>query len=320
MPPTRIVAAFATFVLAAASAQAQPLSGLDDPEANIVAELVVQAKEPGPAWWRVKDADTTVWILGVGDDKVPADLAWDRRALQRRLTGAHTLILGARVNIRGGVRDLPALLRARKQLRSRTPVEETMPEPLRARFVAARERIGRPAARYAGWGQLVAGRMLLADSREERKTVSVSEQIQKEARRRGVRVAMPATYKAGPMMQGALDAATPAVNQACLEGALADIEAPPALGRAAARGWARGDVAAALTEPRGFDKCILLLAGGQSFWRRVVDDQTHAIAQALEKPGHAVAVMSLRQLLAQDGVVARLEARGARVLGPGEAD
>jgi hypothetical protein len=37
---------------------------LEDPDANIVEELVVQAKSPGPAWWKVSDEDTTVWILG----------------------------------------------------------------------------------------------------------------------------------------------------------------------------------------------------------------------------------------------------------------
>src|SRR5436190_23648842 len=84
---------------------------LADPEANIVEELVVQAKEAGPAWWRVKDGDTTVWILGVGDDGIPTDIPWSRTALQRRMTGANSLILGTRVNIRGGGGDIPALPR-----------------------------------------------------------------------------------------------------------------------------------------------------------------------------------------------------------------
>jgi hypothetical protein len=39
-----------------------------DPEANLVEELVVNARLPGPAWWKVSDADTTVYVLGVPAD------------------------------------------------------------------------------------------------------------------------------------------------------------------------------------------------------------------------------------------------------------
>src|SRR3546814_9921639 len=40
-------------------APAQPIPG--DPDAVLVEELVVTARLPGPAWWRVSDADTTVY-------------------------------------------------------------------------------------------------------------------------------------------------------------------------------------------------------------------------------------------------------------------
>ena len=46
---------------------AQPTAGQDPPfdqPADLVEALVVKARMPGPAWWKVPDADTTVWILG----------------------------------------------------------------------------------------------------------------------------------------------------------------------------------------------------------------------------------------------------------------
>jgi hypothetical protein len=301
----------------AAPAGAQPR--LEDPEANIVEELVVQAIEPGPPWWRVQDADTTVWIMAVGVDVIPSDMSWNKTYLQRRLTGANILILGSRVAISGGLFDIPAALRMRKKLRSKAPMEQTLPEPLRARFVAARERLGQPAERYDDWGPIAAGMQLLSDSNKGKKTVSVTDQVLKEARARKVKTVTPGRYKAKPMLRTVMAALNPATGEICMDGALDDVEAPPGRDRAAARGWALGDVGAALTEPRGFEKCVLLLAGGPAFWREFIDDQADAVQTALKTPGHAVAVMSLRQLLAEDGVIEQLEAKGIHVAGPGEA-
>jgi uncharacterized protein YbaP (TraB family) len=296
---------------------AQPRPVLEDPDGTIVEELVVQAREPGPAWWKVSDADTTVYILGVTEEHLPKGLNWDQRYLQRRLKGANSLIIGTRVSLKAKVSDVPALLKARGKLKSKAPMESTLPEPLRARFVAARERIGQPASRYAGWGPLMAGQQLLADTGKGEQGPSMLGAILKQARAEKVKVVDPARYEAMPFIRAALESLTPAVHQQCLEGALTDAEAPKGRVRAAAEGWARGDVAAALREPRSFEKCLLLLGGGADLWRRMTGDQAAAIAAALDQPGHSVAIVSLRPLLAQGGVAQQLEARGVEVVGPG---
>jgi hypothetical protein len=121
-----------------------------------------------------------------------------------------------------------------------------------------------------------------------------------------------------PLAQTAMKTLTPAEQQACLGWALDDVEAGEARARRAAEGWARGDVATALTAPRGFDGCLLVLTGGAELWNDVSRDEANAIAGALGKPGHAVALVGLRRLLAENGVIARLEAKGLTVAGPGE--
>jgi hypothetical protein len=297
-------------------APAQPLA---DPEAKVVEELVVQAVEPGPAWWRVVDGDTTVYVLAVADDEVPADLAWDQRFLERRIKGANSLILGVGVGLTGGVRDLPALIRARSRLKSKTPMEDGLPPPLRARFVAARERAGQPAKRYAGWQPLIAGEMLQDDLAGRTKTRSVVSGARALAKQHKVRLVQPARYPIAPFLQSAMSSLTPALHQQCLTNALDDADAGPGRARAALQGWARGDTAAALNMPRGFDKCVLLVGGGAELWRRSVSDLAGAIQQDLAKPGHAVAVVNLRLWLAEDGLATQLKSRGVRVLGPGEA-
>lgn len=308
------IAAAAALVWPAGPASAQRL---EDPEANIVAELVVQAKEPGPAWWKVSDEDSTVYILGVGEDRMPPGVTWDRRFVDRRLKGANSLIVGTRVGLRGGFGDIPALLRLRKQMRSKTPLEATLPEPLRARFVAQRTRIGQPASKYANWKPFLAGLQLLGDAQGGQKGATVVDAVIKTAKREKAKVVQPANYKAVPVLQQAMATLTPQMHDQCLDLALRDAEAPAGRSRAAAQSWARGDVAGALTEPRSFEKCLLLLGGGPDLWRRVVKDNATAIATALQKPGHSVAIVSLRPLLAEGGVIQQLEARGLEVEGGG---
>ncbi|MBL8771072.1 MAG: TraB/GumN family protein [Phenylobacterium sp.] len=310
-----LVGALALGLALAGPAAAQ--GRLEDPEAVIVAELVVQAKEPGPAWWRVEDDDTTVWILGMPDSDLPAGTAWDRRFVDRRLKGANSLIVGTRIGLSGRLRDVPLILRTVNQMKSKTPLEETLPEPLRSRFVAARERVGQPAGRYSGWKGLVAG-MRLAEDARGKGAVAVTSSILRQAKREKVKAVDPARYQIAPFLKQATGSLTPALHQQCLEEAVRDVEAGRR-GRdaAAARAWTRGDVAGALTAPRNFQKCVLLIGGGGELWRRAIQDQADAIAAALQRPGHSVALVSLRPLLAQGGVAERLEARGLEVIGPG---
>ena len=296
-------------------ARAQPLP---DPEAHIVEELVVQARERGPAWWRVSDADTTVYILALPETDIPPGLAWDPSVLDRRLKGANALI-GGSVAMDASVRDAPALYRMYRRMKSKIPMEQTLPAPLAARFAAAREKAGQPAKRYAGWAPIAAGAMLMGDVE---RTGPPWRDAEAAVRRKANRLRLPrrnsARYDAMPYIRAAYASLTPQTQHHCLAEALTYVEDGDTQAARAARGWARGDVAEALTAPRGIDKCLLVLGGGAELWRRTVKDHAGDIEAALKAPGHAVAMVRLRQLLAQDGVIATLEARGIRVTGPRE--
>ncbi|MGZ6014731.1 MAG: TraB/GumN family protein, partial [Phenylobacterium sp.] len=285
-----------------------------DPEGAIVSELVVQAKEPGPAWWKVSDKDTTVYILGLPDGPTPRGVNWDRSVLERRLTGANAAI-GA-PGFTASLRDLPAVLRLRAQLKSKAPMEASLPKPLAERWAADAGRGGKKASRYDGWQPLAAGAFLLQEARSG--WAPLDPQVRSAARRHGLRLKGSQHYAAMPLVQTAMAGMTPAVQQQCLAWALDDVEAGEAPARRALEGWARGDVATALTEPRGFDRCLQVLSGGAELWARISQDEANDIAAALATPGHAVAVVGLRRLLAENGVIARLEAKGLKVRGPGE--
>ena len=107
----KIVGLLAAIALTCGTAAAAPI---EDPEATVVEALVVQAVEPGPAWWRVSDGDSIVYILGAPESPMPPGVRWDKRTVERRLTGANGLLMGS--SITAGLRDLPALLKIRAQL------------------------------------------------------------------------------------------------------------------------------------------------------------------------------------------------------------
>lgn len=72
----------------AGAANSQATSDVSD----LVSPLDVQALTPGPAWWRVSNGASTVWILGV-PAQIPPTGKWDTSILQRRLGGAGQFLM-----------------------------------------------------------------------------------------------------------------------------------------------------------------------------------------------------------------------------------
>jgi hypothetical protein len=79
-----------------------------------------------------------------------------------------------------------------------------------------------------------------------------------------------------------------------------------------------GDVRGALAGERSYERCLNAAPGALAFDARAKADQAAAIAKALQKPGHAIAVVPLRTLLSQGGVLDRLRGQGFEVKTPGE--
>ena len=63
-----------------------------DPDATLVEELVVVARDKGPAWWTVSNGTSTVYVLGA-PSLAPKRTPWDTTTLERRLQGANEVIL-----------------------------------------------------------------------------------------------------------------------------------------------------------------------------------------------------------------------------------
>ena len=132
-----------SLVLALApAAWAQPPAEVADPDAVLVEELVVTGRLLGPAWWRVSDADTTVYVLGA-PSVAPKHQEWDQTWFNKRLEGASQVILpfnGLKVKLMGA----PGAAFSYLRLKSGRPFEDSLDAGERARFVAARTKLGQP--------------------------------------------------------------------------------------------------------------------------------------------------------------------------------
>jgi hypothetical protein len=294
-----------------------PQPPIEDPQGAVVPELVVRARTPGPAWWRVSSGASTVWVLGV-PGALPKGQAWDASVLQRRLAKASRLILPPTASF--GLLDVFGAFALNAKLRQSTPFEATLPPELAARFAADAALLRQKPGHYDRWKPAVAGLVMVGDFRKQagldgNQPVGA---IRGQAARQGVRGQAAATYPALPMARMLAGELSAPVNLACLADALQEIEAGAGRVRAAAAAWAAGDVAGALTAERGYERCLAALPNGADLMRQTTADQTQALARALKSPGVSMAVVELRALLSQGGVLDRLRALGYVVQTPGE--
>ncbi|MBL8553811.1 MAG: TraB/GumN family protein [Phenylobacterium sp.] len=303
-----------------AAAQGPPTSPApgpaDDPDATLVEELVVRGRLPGPAWWRVEDADTTVYVLGV-PSLAPKRMQWDRSIFERRLQGANVVVLpfvNVRAKLGGSIGTAFNLMR----LKSGGPYENRLDAATRARFVAVRTRLGQDARHYGTGNPLAAGVQLAIDYRDRNQLTNMdpAKLVRLLAQQRRVKV-QEKSYDLGGQLGGI--ARTPAnVGRLCFDEVLSQAEAGPGVTLAAARAWAEGDVEGALANERTYERCLAAVAGGRTYDERTKADTAAAITSALRQPGHAIVLVQLRPLLAQGGVLDRLRTQGLTVKTPGE--
>lgn len=290
---------------------------VDDPQANVVEALVVSAKLPGPAWWRVSDADTTIYILGT-PPALPRGMAWDKSVLDHRLDGAFAVVTPS--EWRAGLGDLPGLLKLRKNLKDdgawtlRSPA---LSARMQRAWAAAdpKDRDG-----WRDWKPLFIALRLSGkvDKSAELQAMEPDKTIAALARKHRIKARPAQVRKAMPMLKSLVREHSDEAGLTCLSEVLDAVEAGPGSRRAAAQAWADGRVKAALAAPRGAERCQLLLPGVPEAMRQTVDDEVGALTDLLKTPGHAVATFPIRGLVAEDGVLDKLRAKGITVRTPGD--
>jgi len=286
--------------------------------------VVVDASAQGPAMWHIKKGDSEIWILGtVG--LMPEKLAWNTRRLEAAIDGADAVFLPPEAH--AGFLDFVGMSwfilmhRDALSMPGDQKLEASLPPALRARFVAAREQIGKKADRYDDDSPLLAGFKLFADYVDANKlTGRLPEQAaEKIARAKHVKVQRIAEYSAVPLVKEMLKL-PPEAGRVCFENGLGDVET---LGRhavPAADAWAVGDIAgikAHYSTPL-FAGCVSQSHKFGEINSRAVEDTLKVVHAALGKPGKTVMLVNIGWLFRATGVADRLRGEGVVIEGPGD--
>lgn len=292
---------------------------IDDPEQALSARAVdVSAVEVGaraPAWWLASKGGYQVRILGAPWYST-ADQAWSKTGLRRRLRNASVLLLPPYLDSGAG----------RAPVDFNTGVQ--IPEAQARRLARAIQAHGLQASKFQGRGPLLAGYLLAVDYRArygmlpERVFQEVQAEASKVSGLRTLRVpslTVPANLKI-------TDGLTPAAELACLEASLEEVEAGPQAMKSALAGWAGGEVRTALMAPRGLERCGFAIPGQAELRRALVTAEVAAIQDTINaqkdmiggagRRRDIVAVVALRTLVAENGVLDQLAARGFKIERP----
>ena len=270
-----------------------------------------------PSWWRVSNGHAEVWIIGA-PRVTPRGFTWDTSGLERRLATTNTLIVGPQPHGAAAAAAAGTAFFALADLRSPTPMEDSLSPALRRQFVAAREAIGQDARRYAGWKPIVAGKNLTEDFLRVSNLQSgqVESRVRKLARGKGLSETPSGEVDPAQLISEVKSLGAKA-QEACLAASVHDISVGADRLRAMADAWARGDVGAPPID--AIDRACLNAAPtlGATFDRAVVQDSA-AVAKALTASPHGVAEFDLPTLVMPGGVLDHLRARGLQVSGPME--
>ncbi|MDB5438027.1 MAG: GumN family protein [Caulobacteraceae bacterium] len=338
-----------------AAAQTLPFDQPDD----LVEALVVKARTPGPAWWKVSDADTTVWILG-SPGLLPQSVNWDDSMLKRRLTGANRLILPPREHLPAALQIASGLTLVKGSVDR--PLSARLPSPLLKRL---KDSLDNALPAYGTGEQKVWVQVSVYNTgvefdarkfpksspgpdlftmQQPPKTVilalaalkladaplgKVVDDPASRAEALATDLKIPRTRAGTYDSVGALRirmALPESVQQACLTGALDVLDAKGvrvAAKLVAVRAWSEGDVPAAMGRRDRFDMlgaCAAPPAANAMTARNITADVS-AIRAELRRNGHAVAVIDLGDLLQVGGVLDQLgKVRGVTITAPDVLD
>lgn len=294
-------------VLAAAS----PVAAQDGEPQDAI---VVTAQRSGAPMWTVDTPRGTIVLVGE-IVAVPESAPWFPDRLEAATAGAQRVILGTRPKVSPG--DILRLLFAGGKI-TRLPkgnvAADYLDEAQRRRLAALEARYDQD---YSARSLLITAFDLLTRRlRFTRETGKDASEVVKKAADRADVPAEPVGTVRGEDMLDSLAEAPPQSHVPCLDAAMTAAEQGPQLIERRGADWRAFDVPAVMANP-------LEIALGRCWpWtdREVAAELrgqwTDAIDRAAGTEGVTLAVVPLRMLAEDDGVLDRLVARGFEVSGP----
>jgi hypothetical protein len=301
---------------------AAPVAASQAPDDSLIEELVVTARYPGPAFWRVSDSDSEIWILAKPTPTAKG-LAWDKRQLEKVIQGANDVIMPSIVHV--GIMDgLKFVISKRKQFNN--PNNQTLGEVLPQSSIDQYLKID-PAYRDADDLKSKLKPVLFAFQLRmnvyDKKRWSefyIEKDVEAIARKYRVKVRRASVQAGVPIAEGLIEMSAEG-QVGCFNAIIEGVRYSLSHVDKAANAWADGDTALMLSSGNvpSLSTCALSSAQGQSAGSKVYADEINAIKQALAKPGKTLMVMTdTRALVAKGGILSQLKDQGLTVRSPAE--
>lgn len=336
--PRRLLLAMALAV-PASCAFAQETPELQDP-AN-TAELptiVVSGEQPGPGLWKVTSGDHVMWILGTLSP-LPKNMKWQPKDVEAAIASADAVLDGPRVKVDadigffGKLALLPTLVGVRDNPDHKT-LQQIVPPEVYARWMTLKTKyFGAGRGRnIETWRPIFAAIELWNEAIKKAGLTreDVSDVVDRAVKARKIETIKP-TYQIDvpdpralvkEFKQSTMD------DLDCFEKTLDRIDGDLDTIAARANAWATGDVAKLRTLPDSDQRqaCLDAVTNTKIAQERgIVDLPQHveniwieAAAASLAKNRITFARLPITDLLAPNGYVAKLKAKGFTVEAPDE--
>lgn len=334
-------AAVPCLALALVTAMSSPARAADAVAAGepqvVLDEVLVAGEQPGPGLWKVTrasaDGDHVLWILGTYGP-LPKRMTWRSQGVEAVIATSQELLspprAGAKVGFLGGLTMLPALVGVRNNPDGRS-LKDTMPADLYARWLVQKAKYLGNAGGVEKWRPIFAAHELyesaIAKAGLESST-AIWPVVERLARRHRLRITSPEIVVEIEKPRAAVQEfkRSELADLECFARTIERLEADLDLMRARANAWSTGDVQALreMTQVDQAGACLAALMnstvvrerGFDEVPVRLADAWLAAAEQALARNPSTVAVLKIDRILAPDGYVARLRARGYAVEEP----
>ncbi|MDK2767265.1 MAG: TraB/GumN family protein [Sphingomonas sp.] len=300
--------------LALAIASAPLPAAAQEAASDATEEVVVTARTSGAPMWTVRTETGVVLLVGEIRN-VPRATPWYPDRLERAAGGAQRIILGTKAKVSPG--DILRLIFAGGKLTK-------LPDGRVAADYLDAPRLARLRAIEARYEQDYSRRNFLITSFDllsrrlafSKDTGDDATDVVRKAARRGDIATRPVGEVRGEDMLDNLFAAAPETHLPCLDAAMAAAEIGPQIVTARGKAWTSFDVPGLMANPleTALGRCwpwtdTQLGAELRGQWVAALDE-------AVKQPGVTLAVVPIRVLAEEGGVLDQLKARDLDISGP----
>lgn len=318
LPMPLVLLLTAVLASTAAPALGQTAAPADDPNA-IVEELVVTARYPGPAFWRVSDGDSEVWILAV-PNYIPNGFAWDKSRTQQVLKGANALILPSIMSAGLG-ESVRFAIANRKNFNTegKRTLDQVLPAPVIAHYEQLPVPFQTVNIKTSTLKPIFAGLTLIGRTPKAGHWTDPDGEIIALAKKAKVKIRYASVTSALPVAK-AIMTMPDAEQSQCFDGNVASIDHNIKTIGPMANAWADGRTSEFLRGTKATDAnaCIYSIGEVSNMREKAYQAEIKTIKTALDQPGKTLMITGVRPLVAQNGILARLKAEGLTVRTPAD--